>query len=42
MMIISPSSFSYAISAPRKLDGLSQIWPLPGLCYGAKVDGPHP
>ena len=38
----SPSPFSSAVSPPREVDGLSQIWPLPGICYGAKVDGPLP
>ena len=22
----------------RDVDDLSQLWPLPGICYGAKVD----
>ena len=35
----SPSPFFYAISPPREVDGLSQIWQLTGICYGAKVDG---
>ena len=26
----SRSPFSYAVSPPREVDGLSQIWPLPG------------
>ena len=34
-----PSPFSSAVSPPREVDGLSQIWPLPGICYGAKVNG---
>ena len=38
----SPSLFSSAVSQPREVDGLPQIWPLPGVCYGAKVDGPQP
>ena len=36
----SPSLLYSAVSPPREVDGLSQIWPLPGIiCYGAKVDG---
>ena len=31
----SPSSFPPAISPSREVDSLSQIWPLPGECYGA-------
>ena len=27
----SPSPFSSAVSPPREVDGLSRIWPLPGL-----------
>ena len=34
----SPSPFSSAVSPPREVGGLSQIWSLPGICYGAKVD----
>ena len=30
--------FLYAVSPPREVDGLSQIWPLPGIWFGAKVD----
>ena len=37
----SPSPFSSTVSPPRGEDGLYKIWPLPGICYGAKVDGPH-
>ena len=37
----SPSPFSYTVSRPREVDGLSQIWQLPGICYGAKVYGPQ-
>ena len=36
----SPSLFPSAVSPRREVDGLSQIWPLPGVCYGATVDGP--
>ena len=39
---ICSSPFSSAFSPPREVDGLSHIWPLPGVCYGAKVDGPQP
>ena len=35
----TPCLFPSAVSPPREVDGLSQIWPLPGICYGAKVDG---
>ena len=35
----SPCPFSYAVSPPREVDDLSQIWPLPGICY---VDDPQP
>ena len=35
---ISPSLFSCALSTPCEVDDLSQICPLPGMCYGAKVD----
>ena len=38
----SPSSFSSAVSPPREVDDLPQMWPLPGICYGVKVDGPLP
>ena len=38
----SPYPFSSTVSPPREVDGLSQIWPLPGICYGAKVDSPQP
>ena len=34
--------FSSAVSPPHEVDGLSQIWPLPRICYGAKMDGPQP
>ena len=26
---------------PLEVDGLSHIWPCPGVCYGAKVAGPQ-
>ena len=32
----SPSPFSSLVSLPPEVDGLSQIWSLPGICYGAK------
>ena len=35
----SPSPFSSAVSPSSEVEGLSQIWPLPGICYGAKMDG---
>ena len=38
----SPSHVSSVVSPPREVGGLSQIWPLPGICYGANVDGPQP
>ena len=38
----SPSLFSSAISPPREVDRLSQIWPLTGICYGTKVDSLQP
>ena len=38
----SPSPFSTALSPPREVSDLSHIWPLPGVRYGAKVDGPQP
>ena len=39
----SPSSpFSSVVSPPREVGGLSQMWPLPDICYGARVDGPQP
>ena len=37
----SPSLFSSAASPPREVDCLSLIWPLPGVWYGVKVDGPQ-
>ena len=36
----SPSHFSSVVSPSRDVDGLSRMWPLPGVCYGAIVDGP--
>ena len=36
----SPSPFSSAVSPPREVDDLSQICPLPGICYGTNADGP--
>ena len=38
---ISPSPFSSAVFPPREVDGLCQLWPLPGICYGVKVDSPQ-
>ena len=38
---ISPSLFSCALSTPCEVDDLSHICPLPGICYGAKVDSPQ-
>ena len=38
----SPSPFSSTVFPPREVDGLSQIWPLPDVCYGANMDGPQP
>ena len=35
----SPSPFSSVVSPPHEVDSLSQIWPMPGICYGVKVDG---
>ena len=32
---------TYPVSQPCEVDGLSQIWPLPGICYGVKVDSPQ-
>ena len=40
-VVTSPSPFSSAVSPPCQVDGLSQIWSLPGICYGAKMDGPQ-
>ena len=37
-----PSTFSSAVSPPRELEGLYGILPLPGVCYGAKVNGSQP
>ena len=37
----TPSPFSSVISPPREVDGLYRVWLLPGVCYGAKVDGPQ-
>ena len=37
----SSSPISSTISPPREGDGLSRIWPLPGVCYDAKVNGPQ-
>ena len=36
-----PSPFSSDVSPPRDVDGVAQICRLPGLCYVAKMDGPH-
>ena len=36
---ISSSPFSSAVSPLREVDSLSQIWSLPGISYGSKVDG---
>ena len=38
----SPSPFSSAASPPREVGGQSRSEPLPGGCYGAKVDGRQP
>ena len=38
----SPSPLSSVVSPHREVDGLSQIWPFSGICYGIKVDGPQP
>ena len=38
----SPSPFSSDVSPPDEVNDVSQIWPLPGICYGDKVDGPLP
>ena len=38
----SPSPLSSAVSPPREVDGLPQIWSLSGICYGANVDGLQP
>ena len=35
-------SFLLCVSQPREVDGLSQFWSLPGICYGAKVDTQRP
>ena len=37
---IYPSHLSSDESPPREVDGLSQMWPLSGVCSGAKVEGP--
>ena len=34
---ISPSHFSSDESAPREVDGLSQMWPLPGVSSRFKI-----
>ena len=36
-----PSPFSSDVSPPRDVDGLAQSCRLSGLCYVAKMDGPH-
>ena len=38
---ISPFPFSSAVSLACEVDGLSKIWPLSCICYGADVDGPQ-
>ena len=37
----SPSPFTSAVSPPCEVDGLSQMWPLPNVCYGVKLDSPQ-
>ena len=39
LLIHFPCHFSSALSPPREEDDLSQIWQLPGICYGAKANG---
>ena len=36
-----PCHFSSAVSPPREEDDVSQIWQLPGICHGAKVNDPQ-
>ena len=31
-----PSPFFYAVSPPCEVDGLSQIWSLPGICQNGR------
>ena len=38
----SPSPLSSAVSPPHEVDHLSQILPLLGIHYCAKMDGPQP
>ena len=38
----SPSPFSSVASPPCEVGGLSRSGPLPGGCYGAKVEGWQP
>ena len=38
----SPFPVSSVLSLPREVDDLSDICPLPGIYYGAKMNGPHP
>ena len=38
----SASPFSSADSPSREVDGVFQMLSLPGICYGAKMDGPQP
>ena len=33
--------FSSGVSPPCEGDDFYKIWPLPGICYGTKVNGPH-
>ena len=36
---ISPFACSSAFYPPRDVEGLCQVWLLPGVCYDVKVDG---
>ena len=36
-VVIIPSHFSSAVSLPREVDCLSQIWTLPGAYYGVAL-----